>query len=50
MKVEDPQKLEEIREQVDNLKQEYYARTTGSNWLKDSPMFKYMLEEDNDEL
>ena len=35
--------MEELREQVDNLRSEYYMRTTGSNWLKESPMMKYAL-------
>ena len=41
---EDMKKLEEIKAQVEDLKHEYYARTTGSNWLKDSTLMKYMLE------
>ena len=31
------------------IKQEYYARSTGSNWLKDSPMFQHMLAELGDD-
>ena len=47
--VKDPKKFLEVKEQVETLKQEYYARTTGSNWLKDSPMYQQMLAEMGEE-